>query len=198
MVPDLERDAAAPTPQSGGSVASELESRVAALEARASGPVVEDSVSIACFSGDWDRLFAAFVIANGAAAMGQTVHVFLTFWGAAALRDAVGSWGDRSAIDRLIGYMLPAGPARARLSRMHWFGLGKRFFEWRMRRRGVPLLPDLVQEAVDLGVQVHLCEMSADLLGLRLDDFRNLGDVEPCGVASFLRDATRGRVTLFI
>lgn len=198
MVPDLDHDLSATSPQSGGSAAPDLEARVAALEARGSGPVIEDSVSIACFSGDWDRLFAAFVIANGAAAMGQTVHMFLTFWGAAALRDATTSGSGRSPVDRLIGRMLPGGPARARLSRMHWFGLGKRVFEWRMRRRGVPLLQDLVQEAVDLGVQVHLCEMSADLLGLRLDDFRNLGDVEPCGVASFLRDATRGRVTLFI
>ena len=44
----------------------------------------------------------------------------------------------------------------------------------------------------------HEASNLPDLLGLRLDDFRNLGDVEPCGVASFLRDATRGRVTLFI
>ena len=52
----------------------DLEARVAALESGRSAPTTADSVSIACFSGDWDRLFAACVIANGAAAMGQTVQ----------------------------------------------------------------------------------------------------------------------------
>jgi len=32
-------------------------------------------------SDDFDKVFAAFVIASGALAMGQVVSMFVTFWG---------------------------------------------------------------------------------------------------------------------
>ena len=38
------------------------------------------------FSGDLDRAIAAFIIANGAAAMGDEVTMFFTFWGLSLLR----------------------------------------------------------------------------------------------------------------
>ena len=42
--------------------------------------------TIIVFSGDLDKMLAAFVIANGAAAMGDDVTMFFTFWGLNALR----------------------------------------------------------------------------------------------------------------
>ena len=38
------------------------------------------------FSGDFDKVLAAFIIANGAVAMGDEVSMFFTFWGLNALR----------------------------------------------------------------------------------------------------------------
>ena len=38
------------------------------------------------FSGDFDKAMAAFIIANGAAAMGSKVTMFFTFWGLNVLR----------------------------------------------------------------------------------------------------------------
>ena len=70
-----------------------LEERVAALEEELGtlkGLVEkekrDDLVSLICFSGEWDRLFAALTIAAGALAMGQKVHLFFTFWAVSALR----------------------------------------------------------------------------------------------------------------
>ena len=40
-----------------------------------------DDKSIIVFSGDLDKALAAFIIANGAAAMGRKVTMFFTFWG---------------------------------------------------------------------------------------------------------------------
>src|SRR5262245_40472463 len=68
-------------PMDGDRVAA-LERRVAELEARQP----EDRVTMVVFSGDLDRVLAAFVIATGAAAMGQQVSIFFTFWGLTALR----------------------------------------------------------------------------------------------------------------
>ena len=50
----------------------DLEKRLAHLE----GQVAEDRVAIVVFSGFLDRVLAAFVIATGAAAMGQEVSMF--------------------------------------------------------------------------------------------------------------------------
>jgi hypothetical protein len=40
-----------------------------------------DDKTIIVFSGDFDKVMAAFVIANGALAMGKHVTMFFTFWG---------------------------------------------------------------------------------------------------------------------
>ena len=42
--------------------------------------------TIILFSGDFDRVMAALIIANGAAAMGDDVTIFCTFWGLNILR----------------------------------------------------------------------------------------------------------------
>jgi peroxiredoxin family protein len=46
----------------------------------------KDRVTLVVFSGDLDRVLAAFVIATGAAAMGQQVSMFFTFWGLSVLK----------------------------------------------------------------------------------------------------------------
>jgi hypothetical protein len=60
----------------------DLEKRLAHVE----GQVAEDRVALVVFSGDLDRVLAAFIIATGAAAMGQQVSMFFTFWGAYSRR----------------------------------------------------------------------------------------------------------------
>lgn len=39
--------------------------------------------TIIVFSGDYDKVMAAFIIANGAVAMGDDVTMFFTFWDSA-------------------------------------------------------------------------------------------------------------------
>src|SRR5512144_2217139 len=60
----------------------DLEKRLAYVE----GQVAEDRVALVVFSGDLDRVLAAFIIATGAAAMGQQVSMFFTFWGLSVLK----------------------------------------------------------------------------------------------------------------
>ena len=40
-----------------------------------------NELSMIVFSGDLDKVLAAFIIANGAAAMDTPVTMFFTFWG---------------------------------------------------------------------------------------------------------------------
>ena len=67
--------------------------------------------SIIVFSGDMDKVFAAFIIATTAAAMGMETTMFFTFWGLKAIQKGnptgTGFFGrmlsvmNRGGIDRL-------------------------------------------------------------------------------------------------
>ena len=55
--------------------------------------------TIILFSGDFDRVMAALIIANGAAAMGDEVTIFATFWGLKILRKPEKASGDGTLQD---------------------------------------------------------------------------------------------------
>jgi|GEM_PF-219845 len=176
-----------------------LREQVEELAARDGRDQREDSVSLVCFSGEWDRLFAAFVVANGALAMGQEVHMFFTFWASAALRQNGSKSGrNKGLMERMIGWMLPSGPDAAPLSRMHWGGLGKLFIGHRMKQCGIERLGELVDQAQELGAHLHLCEMSSDILGIDCGELIGDDNIDACGVATFLTNALKGKVVLFI
>ncbi len=60
--------------------------------------------TIILFSGDFDKAMAALIIANGAAAMGDDVTIFCTFWGLNLLR--------KTNKVKTRGKKLPAGHVR--------------------------------------------------------------------------------------
>src|SRR5664279_502116 len=103
----------------------ELESQVAELS-RAQART-RQGIAIIAFSGEMDKLMAAFMLATGAAAMGMTVSMFFTFWALAAVRRET-TFRGKGFIDRLLTAMLPSGPGRLGLSRWNMFGLGRPFF----------------------------------------------------------------------
>lgn len=61
----------------------ELKAQVDALSKK----TVDNKLSMVVFSGDLDKVLAAFIIATGAVAMGMDVVMFFTFWGTTVLRD---------------------------------------------------------------------------------------------------------------
>ena len=58
----------------------------ASSQAGCSSAETRKNKTIVVFSSDFDKMVAAFIIANGAAAMGSEVTMFFTFWGLNALR----------------------------------------------------------------------------------------------------------------
>jgi len=177
----------------------ELETEVARLRGAARQTAQEDTVSIVCFSGDWDRLFAAFIIANGALALGQEVHMFFTFWGATAVRRAEGASNrSKSWIQRMLGWMLPRNVAGAPLSKMHFGGLGKVMMGKLMREKGVDDLPSMVRQARELGAVFHCCDTSLSLFGWGSDELVDGENADWCGVSTFLSLALKSKIVLFI
>lgn len=152
--------------------------------------------SMVVFSSDLDKLIAAFIIANGAVAMGDEVSMFFTFWGLNALRKTDPPKRQKKALDKMFGIMMPRGANKLTLSQMHMMGAGTAMIKGVMKKHAVPSLPELIQSAQDGGVRLLGCTMTMDLLGIAQSDL--LDGVELAGVATFLGEAQESGTTLFI
>jgi peroxiredoxin family protein len=169
--------------------------RVRPAPAAAAGPLGKDKTMVV-FSGDFDKAMAAFIIANGAAAMGSKVTMFFTFWGLNVLRRAAKVSVRKNLVERMFGWMMPRGAERLALSKMHMGGMGLAMIKGIMRKKGVPALPELIASAQAAGVRLVACSMSMDLMGIRREEL--IDDVEEGGVAMYLDSAEAGAVNLFI
>ncbi len=153
--------------------------------------------TIILFSGEFDKVMAAFVIANGAAAMDDEVTMFFTFWGLNALRkDAHVPTSGKSTLQKMFGAMMPRGPKKLGLSHMNFAGVGPKLMAKAMRDENVMSLPELIATAREQGIKFVACTMSMDVMGLHKEEL--LDGIEYAGVASYLGDADESNVNLFI
>lgn len=171
-----------------------LEQRVNELET-APAQDIEDRLAMVVFSGDLDKAIAAFIVATGAAAMGLEVSMFFTFWGLNIVKKQKNFEG-KNLLEKGFTAMLPAGTGQLQLSQMNFFGAGAKIIRKLMNDHEVSSLEEFVEMAQEFGVRMVACDMSRELLGIRDDEL--IEDLEFGGVASFMGDAARSKVTLFI
>ena len=170
---------------------ADLEKRLTALEAQ----VPEDRVTIVVFSGDLDRVLAAFIIATGAAAMGQQVSMFFTFWGLSVLKKG-NSFEGKTVFQKMMAMMSPGSSQALPVSKMNYFGVGAKMLRSMMKEKNVCSLEELISLARDMGVRMIACEMSRDVMGIQESELAE--GLECGGVATFLGDSLRSRTSLFI
>ncbi len=169
----------------------DLEKRLAHVE----GQVAEDRVALVVFSGDLDRVLAAFVIGTGAAAMGQQVSMFFTFWGLSVLKKDRQLAG-KTLCQSMMALMSPGSSQGLPVSKMNYFGVGAKMLRAMMKQRNVSSLEELIALARELGVRMIACEMSRDVMGIKESEL--VAGLEYGGVASFLADSLKARTSLFI
>ena len=148
------------------------------------------------FSGDLDRAIAAFIIANGAAAMDDEVTMFFTFWSLGILRKPGAKAGKKGVLQTAFGAMLPKGPPKLGLSQMNFGGLGAMMMKKVMRQHNVATLQELMDSAREQGVKLIACTMSMDVLGFKADEL--IDGVEFAGVATYLAEADESNLNLFV
>ena len=159
-------------------------------------PGGKKGLTIVVFSNDFDRAVAAFVIANGAAAMGFDVTLFFTFWGLNVLRKDEPVTVKKTLVERMFGRMMPRGPDKLALSQMHMAGMGRAMIKGIMRGKNVASLPESIHSAQQAGVRLVACTMSMDLMGIKSEEM--IDGIEEGGVAMYLDRAGAGNVNLFI
>jgi len=152
-------------------------------------------LAMVVFSGDMDKLFAAFSIAAGAAASNMDVTMFFTFWGLRALKKKVRT--GRSFFGRLLGIFYGGDIDRSTPSKMSFGGIGRWMFKRMMKAKRVPSLAQLRQTALDLGVKLYGCQMSMEVMEIPRE--KMIDEVAQCvGVVTFIEQAQQADVTLFV
>jgi len=147
------------------------------------------------FSGDMDKLFAAFTIATGAAASNMDVTMFFTFWGLRALKKKART--GKSLLGRMMGLFYGGDINRASPSRMKFGGIGRWMFKKMMEAKRVPTLAEMRQTAIELGVKLHGCQMSMEVMEIPRE--KMIDEVAQCvGVATFIEQAQQADVALFV
>lgn len=153
--------------------------------------------TIILFSGEMDKVLAAFVIANGAAAMGDEVTMFFTFWGLNSLRkpDKTKTTG-KSTLQKMFTMMMPRGPQKLNMSHMNFAGVGPKLMKKAMRDQNVYSIDEMIAIAKEQNIKMIACTMSMDVMGLKPEEL--IDGLEFAGVASYLGEADEANVNLFI
>ncbi len=174
--------------------------RAVVEKGQASGTPVQAGTStdktLVVFSDAFDKAMAAFIIANGASAMGSNVTMFFTFWGLNLLRRSQAVSVRKTFIERMFGWMMPRGAGKTTLSKMNMAGLGTAMIKGIMRKKNVLSLPELIAAARNSGVRLVACTMTMDLMGIKREEL--IDGVEEGGVAMYLDRAGSANVNLFI
>jgi peroxiredoxin family protein len=171
-----------------------LESRIAELEASPAQDI-EDQLAMVVFSGDLDKAIASFIIATGAAAMGMEVSMFFTFWGLGVVKKQK-IYSDKNILEKGFTAMLPGGTKDLPLSQMNYFGTGASIIRKLMKNHEITSLEEFIEMSQEFGVKMTVCDMSRELLGIKDEEL--VDGLEFGGVAAFMGDASRAKVTLFI
>ena len=151
--------------------------------------------TIIVFSGDMDKVFAAFIIATTAAAMGMETTMFFTFWGLKAIQK--GNSTGEGFFGRMLGIMNRGGIDRIGPSRFNFGGIGRWMFKKMMGAQNVATLPEMLQMAIDLDVKLLACLMSMDVMEIEQEDLIDeVSDV--VGAATMLAHAQESQVQYFI
>lgn len=148
------------------------------------------------FDGDLDKAIASFIIATGAASMGNKVHMFFTFWGLSILRKEKTPPIKKDFMSKMFSMMLPKGSKKLGLSRMNFMGLGSKMIRKVMKDKNVTSLEELIKQALDSGVEITACQMTMDIMGLTKEEL--IDGVEIGGVATMLSDNDKSNMNLFI
>ena len=139
-----------------------------------------EKLSLVLFSGDYDRVHYALVMACASAAANVPVTLFFTMEACRALvaKGPDGQAGWRS---------LPASGGRTGAEVDGFYA-----------RRDVAEFEDMIEACAAFGVKFIVCEMALRAIGLEFEDLRDDVPLELGGVVGFLNDASKDGSMLFV
>jgi peroxiredoxin family protein len=99
-------------------------------------------------------------------------------------------------MDKMFGIMMPKGSKKLKLSKMNMMGMGGKMIRMVMKNKHISSLEELIQAAIDCGIEIVACQMSMDVMGLKKEEL--IDGVKIGGVGYYLGEAEDSNVNLFI
>lgn len=156
-----------------------------------------NKATLIVFSGDMDKVMAAFNIAIGAASSGMNVTMLFTFWGLNVLRkDKMGTRA-KGFLQKMFTLMNKGGTEKLPMSRFNMFGMGPWMMKMLMKRYGMPTIKQLYDTSKQLGVKIVACTITMGVMGLGKEDLVQNID-EYAGVITYIKEARESNINLFI
>lgn len=131
-----------------------------------------DKMVMVVSEGSFDKAMMPLIMGNTAASMGMEVHVFYTFFGLGLLKKGVRP--KLKGVMRLFTGMI----------------------ERKMRRLKIPGHAEMMEQAMELGVNMYACSTSMTLMGVKESEL--VDGVKVLGASAFLDIAADAKVQLFI
>ncbi len=154
----------------------------------------KNKVAIIASKGTLDMAYPPLIIASAAAAMGEEVEIFFTFYGLNIIKKGgakhlqvapIANPAMPVPVPNIIG-MIPGMTSMATwMMKTQFFG-----------KHHVAPIADLLQECVDLGVRFTACQMTMDVMGIKASEL--IEGVEIGGAATFINFANEAHISLFI
>ena len=157
---------------------------------------MKEKMNIVVFSGDMDRVLAAFILATTAASMDMEVKMFFTFWGLNVLRKKKITSG-KNLLQKMMNFMNRGGADRLPLSKFNMMGMGPAVMKKMMKDSKVPSIKEFVDMSKEMGIKLVACTTTFSFMGFKEEDFID-GIDSYAGATTFLQDVREGKVSYFI
>jgi peroxiredoxin family protein len=137
-----------------------------------------------------DEAYPAFILAQTGAASGMDVDLYFTFWGMKLL--------DKRTAKKT--KLSPVGNPAMGMPNLLAVLPGATAMATAMMKRKIkkywPTIPEMMQQAKEMGVRMHACSPTMGLMGLKEKDL--IEGVDIVGASAFLGWASDNAVTIFI
>lgn len=154
----------------------------------------KNTVAIIASKGTLDMAYPPLILASAAAAMGENVEIFFTFYGLDIIKKGgaehlkvapIANPAMPVPMPNIVGMLPGMTPMATWMMKHEFFG-----------KHNVAPIEQLLQECVDLGVKLIACQMTMDVMGIKAEDL--IDGVEVGGAATFINFANDAHITLFI
>lgn len=153
-----------------------------------------NKVAIIASKGTLDMAYPPLILASAAAAMGEDVEIFFTFYGLDIVKKGgaehlkvapIANPAMPVPMPNIVGMLPGMTPMATWMMKSQFFG-----------KHNVASLGQLLDECRELGVKLIACQMTMDVMGIKAEDL--IEGVEVGGAATFINFANDAHITLFI
>ncbi len=164
------------------------------------GEAVENTKSMAMIvsKGSLDWAYPPFILATTAAAMGQKVTMFFTFYGLTLLKKeldlGVSTLGNPAMSMPMMGMHMVMPNLMGMIPGVD--GMASGMMKGLIKKKGIASIEELRDAAIESDVSMIACQMTMDLFEYKRDDL--IDGPELGGAATFIEAANKSDISLFI